>query len=203
MNRVKFKNIINLSKETFIKNKKNILFICLLDYIFLYILSIGSVQIRNAIFSLFLIILTIIVNCGVITAIKKCSEEKINLNFMDIFILSKGKLKIGAFWYILIAFLTSILGIVLSLVPTPISATAVYVVGVLLNSILNPFMIISIAGITVVNKKNYIYVILLMIFTFLVNLLPYVGELLNFLIIPFLTLYLVSLSEAERIDLNN
>lgn len=202
MNRVKFQNIMYLFRETFMQNKKNIL-ICLLNYFCLYVLSIGSVQIENAIFSLFVIILTIVINCGVITAIKNCSYKKVNLRYVDIFTLGKDKLKLGAFWYILIAFLTSILGVVLSLIPTPMLATSSYIGGILLNSMLTPLMIISIADITVVNRKNYVYVIILMVFIFWINLLPHVGEFLNFLIIPLLSLYLVSLSEAERKTLNN
>ena len=203
MKRIRFQDIMSIFKNVLLGNKKNIFLICLLSYFILYVLSIGSIKIANLIFSLFIIVLTIVIDCGVIVSIDKCSKEDIHLSFKDIFVFSKSKLKLGAFWYILMAFLNSMIGIVITALPFKFPVTALILLGLSINAIITPLMIISISGHTIVNKKNYIYVIFAMIFILWVNLLPFVGEVLNFLIKPFVILYLISLSEAEEKAINN
>lgn len=203
MNKVKFSNIMNIFKETILNNKKTIFFSCVLDYFILYILASGSIRIQNIIFSLFVIALTISINCGVIVALNKSIKETTSFNPLDIFILSKSKLKLGLFWYLLMAFLNAMLGIVISLVPSIQSPIVIILSALAITSIITPLMIISISGHAIVNKKNYIYVVIAMIFIFWINLIPMVGELLNFIITPFIVVYLLSLSEAERRDLDN
>lgn len=203
MKRVKFQDIMSIFKNVLLGNKRNLFLICLLSYLILYVLSIGSIKIANLIFNLFVIALTIVIDCGVIVSIDKCSKEDIKLSFKDIFIFSKSKLKLGLFWYILIAFLNSMLGVVISALPFKPTIMVLSLLYFSITAIITPLMIISISGHTIVNKKNYIYVIFAMIFIIWINFLPFVGEILNFLIKPFVILYLISLSEAEEKAINN
>ncbi|MDZ5252735.1 hypothetical protein [Clostridium sp. LIBA-8841] len=203
MKRVKIKDVMSIFKNVLLGNKRNIFLICLLSYFILYVLSIGSIKIANLIFNLFVIALTIVIDCGVIASIDKCSKEDIKLSFKDIFIFSKSKLKLGLFWYILIAFLNSMLGVVIAALPFKPTIMVLSLLYFSITAIITPLMIISISGHTIVNKKNYIYVIFAMIFIIWVNFLPFVGEILNFLIKPFIILYLISLSEAEKKAINN
>lgn len=203
MKRVKIKDVMSIFKNVLLENKRNIFLICLLSYFILYVLSIGSIKIANLIFNLFVIALTIVIDCGVIASIDKCSKEDIKLSFKDIFIFSKSKLKLGLFWYILIAFLNSMLGVVIAALPFKPTIMVLSLLYFSITAIITPLMIISISGHTIVNKKNYIYVIFAMIFIIWVNFLPFVGEILNFLIKPFIILYLISLSEAEKKAINN
>lgn len=203
MKRVKIKDVMSIFKNVLLGNKRNIFLICLLSYFILYVLSIGSIKIANLIFNLFVIALTIVIDCGVIVSIDKCSKEDIKLSFKEIFIFSKSKLKLGLFWYILIAFLNSMLGVVIAALPFKPTIMVLSLLYFSITAIITPLMIISISGHTIVNKKNYIYVIFAMIFIIWVNFLPFVGEILNFLIKPFIILYLISLSEAEKKAINN
>lgn len=203
MKKVKLQDVITNFKNIILQNKRNIFFICLLSYLSIYILSLGSIKIANIIFSLFVVIFTIIVDCGVIVSIDKCSKENIQLTFKDIIVFSKSKLKLGLFWYILMAFLNSMIGIFISSAPFKLPLMALILLSFLVNAILTPFMIISISGHTIVNKKNYIYIIGAMLFILWINFIPFIGEALNFLLKPFLIIYLISLSKAENDSIKN